>query len=124
MNTIAIRASDELSCQIEARERELNDRNTHLCAWLEDPILTVTEIVESDDNEVCFVLNHEYGLGYGEHQGKWAFLVSWLRDAIDEDPNIMFLRDAPHNVRLRALGKIPEIIELLDEESGFEAANV
>jgi len=63
-------------------------------------------------------VSHVIELKYGRHQGKWGLLAV---DYIDEDPDSTwderFLREAPREVRLAAIGKLPDLIRVLIQES-------
>jgi hypothetical protein len=62
-------------------------------------------------------------LGYGKNSGKWGLLVSECCD--DEPPSegrVSFLRDAPRDTRLAAVGKLPDLLKELVQKA-TEVAN-
>ena len=62
-------------------------------------------------------------LGYGKSNGKWGLLVS---ESCDDEPaaegSVCFLRDAPRNTRLAAVGKLPDLLKELVQKA-TEVAN-
>jgi hypothetical protein len=54
-------------------------------------------------------------LGYGKHRGKWGLLVSYGWEDSDET-EVIFLRDAPREVRIKAVDRIPGLLDALIQE--------
>ena len=109
-------ASDELSRQIATVESALNALNLGTWAWVYEPTMTEAELSEPDAKGQRYELNYVHTLGYGKHKGKWGLLVSSCWDYDDENAEITPLRDAPREVRLKAIDKIPELLEALVKE--------
>lgn len=109
-------ASDELSRQITALESALNSYNLGVWVWVKEPILTETELSEPDGEghryEVCYV----HQLGYGKHKGKWGLVVGSFWDADPEEGQLTFLRDASREIRLKAMDRVPDLLEALAKE--------
>src|SRR5216683_2183308 len=101
-------ASDELSKQISAIESALNEFKLGIWAWVKEPVLTESELSDSDEKGTKYLLNFDYQLGYGKHKGKWGLLISYGWEATDEQ-EIMFLRDAPRHVRIKSMDRIPDL---------------
>lgn len=110
-------ASDELSKQISAIESALNQYKLGVWVWVKKPILTETEISDPDDQGRRYEYNFDYQLGYGKHKGRWGLLVSHGWEADDgTDTKIMFLRDAPREIRIKAMDRIPNLLDDLAQE--------
>ncbi len=61
-------------------------------------------------------------LAYGKHAGKWCFSIEYLTEDHDEGPmadtyESWFFKDAPRDARIKAVGKIPELLAVLVQES-------
>src|SRR5690348_17790672 len=108
-------ASDELSKQISAIESALNEFKLGVFAWAKEPILMESELSEPDQQGQRYVVGYKYELGYGKHKGKWGLLVSYGWDASDEQ-EFVFLRDAPRHVRIKAMDRIPDLLDVLIKE--------
>jgi hypothetical protein len=109
-------ASDELSKQISAIESALNEFKLGVWAWVREPILTETELGDPDEKGMRLQFNFHYQLAYGKHQGKWGLLVSYFWEATEEDAEIAFLRDASRKVRIKAMDRIPDLLDVLAKE--------
>ena len=97
-------ASDQLSKQLSEIEAALNAFAAGIWVWAKRPIKKEYET----DPAIAYV--HE--LGYGKLNGKWGLLVSsgW-EDAEPEGIETKFLRDAPRDIRLRAMDEMPQLLE-------------
>jgi hypothetical protein len=110
-------ASDELSKQISAIESALNEFKLGVWVWVKKPILTETEFSEPDDAGNRREFNFNYELGYGKHKGKWGLLISYGWEGDDGmDTKITPLRDAPREIRIKAMGRIPDLLDELAQE--------
>lgn len=109
-------ASDELSKHISGIESALNQFKLGIWAWVRQPILTETELSEPDDKGQRYEFDYHYDLGYGKHNGKWGLLVSHYWEGDDEDQKVVFLRDASREVRLKAMDRIPDLLDVLAKE--------
>lgn len=108
-------ASDELSRHIGTLESALNSYNLGIWAWVAEPILSEAELSEPDEKKQQYMMTFEHRLGYGKHKGKWGLLVSSGYDW-DDDPRVIPLREAPREVRVKAVDKIPDLLEALAKE--------
>lgn len=110
-------ASDQLSKQISAIEVALNEYKLGVWVWAKKPILTETEISDPDEQGRRFEYNFDHQLGYGKHKGKWGLLVSsgWEGDD-GMDTKITPLRDAPREIRIKAMDRIPDLMDDLAQE--------
>ena len=52
-------------------------------------------------------------LGYGKNNGKWGLLVSECDDDLPGEGNLSFLREEPRDVKLEAVGKLPDLLNAL-----------
>src|SRR6266478_7019639 len=109
-------ASDELSKQISAIESAINEFKLGIWAWVRKPIVTEFELSDPDEKGKRFELNYHYQLGYGKHNGKWGLLVSYFWEANEEDAEIEFLRDVSRELRIKAMDKIPDLLDVLAKE--------
>ena len=105
-------ASDILSKEISNIESALGSYGLGIWAWASAPLLTEEEQTEPNEKGVSYTLQYETFLGYGKHHGKWGLVVgsSW---GGDPDLNVSALRDAPREIRLKAIEKIPELLDVL-----------
>jgi hypothetical protein len=102
-------ASDELTKVVGVLDDALRKLNVGLTVW-------VTVSRWSDD------LRHgEDQIGYCKLNGKWgiALCTSWNDDAGGEDTvdGMWLFNDAPRELRLAGVDKIPEVIQALGEEA-------
>ena len=56
-------------------------------------------------------------LAYGKKDGKWGLLTYIIAEESDEYEEFAFLREAPRDVRLAAIDKLPELLEALVEKA-------
>jgi hypothetical protein len=56
-------------------------------------------------------------LAYGKKNGKWGLLTYIIAEESDEYEEFAFLREAPRDVRLAAIDKLPEVLEALVEKA-------
>lgn len=109
-------ASDQLTQHIAEIESALNDLNFGVWAWVKDDPLEVEEISAVDNDGQGPLVHHIQQLGYGKHKGKWGFLVaSGTQESWGTDVTITFLRDAPREIRLRAVDRIPKLLDMVAE---------
>lgn len=108
-------ASDQLSKQVSAIESAINEFKLGIWGWVRTPILTESELSDPDQEGHQYLLEYCHQLGYGKHKGKWGLLVSYGWVASDES-EIMFLRDAPRDVRIKAMDRIPDLLDVLAKE--------
>ncbi len=110
-------ASDQLSQHIIEMESALEDLNFGLWAWVKDDPLQIDEVSGVDKDGKHTTIHLIQQLGYGKHNGKWAFLVaSGSEESWDTDAKISLLRNAPRDIKLRAMDRIPQLLDSLIEE--------
>jgi hypothetical protein len=68
-------------------------------------------------------------LAYGKHVGKWCLFIEYLTEDRNGGPmadtyEAWFFKDAPRDARIKAVGKIPELLAVLVQESQQLAAKV
>ncbi len=108
--------SDQLSQQITEIESALNDLNCGVWAWVSDDPLGVEKVPEVEKDGQSSSVHHIQQLGYGKHEGKWGFLVaSGTQESWGTDVTITFLRDAPREIRLRAMERIHKLLDIVAE---------
>jgi hypothetical protein len=105
-------SSDELSKRIADIESALNKYKLGLWVWLDKPIL---EEHESDESE-RYHWKELYCFGYGKLREKWGLLINVYPD-YDPEPNLVFLKDAPREIRVVAIDRIPDLLERIAEEA-------
>lgn len=99
------KASDALAKRISDVESALKAYNLGIEMWV--------DVYRSMDDGYTTV----HRIGYGRHEGKWGLLAATY---VDEDPDETwtqyFLREAPRDLRLECVDKIPELLEKLVEK--------
>jgi hypothetical protein len=109
--------SDQLTHNIAEIENALVALNLGLWAWVKDDPLSVEELTVTTKDGKPAVAHHVQQLGYGKHNGKWAFLVaSGIQEKWEEDAKIELLRNCPRQVKLAAVDRIPKLVESFAEE--------
>jgi hypothetical protein len=104
--------SDLLSQKIVEIESALNHYKLGIWAWLEEPL---SYRLESDGNGVEVEVSCHFG--YGKIRDKWGLLV---QERLDYDPEVrapLFLKDAPRDIRARAVERIPELLKCVTEKA-------
>jgi hypothetical protein len=104
--------SDRLSDKIVEIESALNHYKLGIWAWLEEPLYYRTE---SDVDGTEFEVSCH--LGYGKIRDKWGLVVHERYDNEPEPTNPTFLKDAPRDIRARAIGRIPELLKCVAEKA-------
>jgi len=104
--------SDLVTAEITDFEKTLNDLRLGVPAWvnageehIDDPQSPLTRI---------------YVLGYARHQGKWGLLSGDYveeHDDYPDDQSIVFLKDAPREIRIKAIKAFPKLIAELASEA-------
>ena len=108
--------SDQLSQNIKEIESALDELNCGFWAWVKDDPLQVDEISGTDKDGKQTSVHLIQQLGYGKHSGKWSFLVaSGTQESWDTDATITLLRDASRELKLRAMDRVPKLLDLLAE---------
>ncbi len=109
-------ASDQLTQHITEIESALNDLNFGVWAWVKDDPLEVEEMPAADHDGKGSLVHHIQQLGYGKHKGKWGFLVaSGTQESWGTDATITLLRDASREIRMRAVDRIPKLLDIVAE---------
>jgi hypothetical protein len=104
--------SDLLSQKIVEIESALNQYKLGIWAWLDEPLLYR---MESDGNGHDFEVAHV--LGYGKIRDKWGILLHERPDFDPETIDPIFLKDAPRDIRICAVDRIPTLIERIAEKA-------
>lgn len=103
------KSSDSLSNQILEVESALQRYCLGVAAWV---------LVSSWDVEVPVIgamdtnVTRTLCLGYGKYLGKWGLLLSECED-IPFEGNVSFLREASRDLKLEAVGKLPDLLKEL-----------
>ena len=104
------KASDSLSEQILEVESALQRYGLGVSAWVMISSWEVeVPVIGAMDTNVTRMLC----LGYGKYIGKWGLLVSECDDDIPDTGNVSFLREEPRDVKLEAVGKLPDLLKEL-----------
>src|SRR6478609_2287567 len=118
------RASDSFNEQIRVIEEALASYNVGVSAWAH--AYTRCEEDYDQDGNVRGVIETHYSIGYQKSGGKWCLMAASEGD--DEYPGDSrtewILRDAPREIRMKAIGSIPKLLEKLVEEATKLAAEV
>jgi hypothetical protein len=114
------KSSDSLSGQILEVESALQRYGLGISAWV---------MISSWDVEVPVIgamdtnLTRMLCLGYGKYIGKWGLLISQCDDdVVPSEGNVSFLREASRDVKLEAVGKLPDLLKALLKKA-TEVAN-
>lgn len=109
--------SDLLSKRIAEVEAALGEHKLGVEAWVE--LRKESQLSEPDDDGGRHPLTYVEQLGYGKYKGKWGLLVAgWCEETFDgQCDQEYFLRDAPREIRLAAVEKIPDLLEALAEKA-------
>jgi len=103
------KSSDSLSGQILEVESALQRYGLGVSAWVMIWSWEVeVPVIGAMDTNVTRMLC----LGYGKHLGKWGLLISECED-IPFEGNVSFLREASRDVKLEAVGKLPDLLKAL-----------
>jgi hypothetical protein len=106
------RVSDELSAYLKQIETSLASYRLGIHAWVD---LSKKPIYEDGGAYIDTAIGR---LGYDKLKGKWALLVaSWIEGAPDETHNVQLLRDAPREIRIEAVDKLPNLLEELSRQA-------
>jgi hypothetical protein len=115
-------ASDLLTSEITNVESALNDLRLGIEVWIE---LSRTKEVtfSTDSTNTAHQLTEVLLLGYAKHAGSWGLLVDESYDEVapDDVRDIVPLRDAKREVRLKAADKIPLLVEKIQREAAETA---
>jgi hypothetical protein len=110
--------SDQLTREVASIESTINQLNLGISA-------SVTFETWSDDTGMISDL---WRLAYGRSSNKWGFLVEHLNENLnypeEGDLEAWPFKDAPREQRLKAVGKIPELLDLLVKKSSEFASDV
>jgi hypothetical protein len=101
--------SDQLTTTVHRLDTELKKLNLGVTTWVDVKY-------ERDPDEVEFL--HEK-IGYMRIGAKWGIALNSIKGLLGDDPrnyedHLWLFTDAPRELRLRAVEKIPELIEALD----------
>src|SRR5260370_24668636 len=116
-------ASDELTKVVGVLDEALKKLNIGLTVW-------VTFAEWSDEHDVGITQLSRYThdqIGYCKVNGKWGIALQSVSgdDAGPDEPEGPWLfNDAPRNMRLEAVDKIPKVIEELGKEAAKTAKRV
>jgi uncharacterized phage infection (PIP) family protein YhgE len=109
-------ASDQLSQNIGEIESALNQLNWGVSAWVHDDPLTVEEVTGTGPDGNHRQVHRLEELGYANSGGTWGIVVaSGTEESWPEDVKITFLRDAPLEVKIRAMERIPKLLDEVAE---------
>ncbi len=100
--------SDKINAQIKDIESALVVQGIGVSAWID--LETWSE--ESSGQTVKISTT----LGYGKYNGRWALLYDVWCDQMDESQT-SFLCDASRDTRIKALEKLPDLLDKLAEET-------
>ena len=118
--------SDIFNEQIKVIEEALASYNIGVTAWVQAYI----ESYEDCDwqGAVIGIIETYYSIGYEKSGSKWSLMVASECDyghpPGQSDRTEWVLRDAPREIRIKAIGAIPKLIEALIAEANRLAAEV
>jgi hypothetical protein len=105
---------------------ELTDKLTKEVSSVEDAVNRLNLGVEASVEVGSWC--DQYGasglwrLSYGKHAGKWCIFIEYLTEDSNAPPEdgtyeAWFFKDAPRDTRIKAVGKIPDLLAKLVKES-------
>src|SRR5712692_9516715 len=105
------KSSDSLSEQILEVESALQRYGLGVSVWVMISSWEVeVPVIGAMDTNVTRMLC----LGYGKYCGKWGLLVSQCDDdVVPSEGNVSFLREASRDVKLEAVGNLPDLLKAL-----------
>jgi hypothetical protein len=107
-------ASDLVTARISEVESALREYKLGVEAWV-DIRRWHDEGQFTDGN--WYRLGRTQRLAYGKKDGKWGLLTYIVAEESDEYEEFAFLREAPRDLRLNAIDKLPELLEALVEKA-------
>jgi len=112
------KSSDSLSGQILEVESALQRYGLGVSAWVMIWSWEVeVPVIGAMDTNVTRMLC----LGYGKNCGKWGLLISECED-VPWEGNVSFLREESRDMKLEAVGKLPDLLKQLLKKA-TEVAN-
>ena len=116
LSQVLSNASDQLSKSIAEIESALNQLNWGVSAWVHDDPLKVEEVSANGGDGKARTLHTLLELGYANHDSRWGFvLASGTEETWPEDVEITFLREAPLDVKMLGMERIPKLLDLVAE---------
>ena len=113
-------ASDAFGAAITSLDEAINELNPGVTAWV-----TVSRSTPDEDAPWA---SFEERLGYDKTKGRWGLTLCTVNVDGDEGSEttagLWLFNDAPRSLRLRAIDRIPELIEALAKEASYTAKRV
>ena len=114
LSQVLSNASDQLSQNIGDIESALNQMNWGVSAWVHDDPLKAEESPSAGANGHSVHVLQE--LGYAQQNGAWGFVIaSGTEESWPEDVKITFLRDAPLDIKMAGMERIPKLLDQIAE---------
>ena len=109
-------ASDLLATQLGAVEGAIGELRLGVSAWV---VINSQKEIHQESDGARLELTHTVQFGYGKHNGKWGLQITSWYDEFDDETTAKrwFLREAPREMRLAAVDKLPELLQALAEEA-------
>jgi len=107
-------ASDAVTSRIAEVETALREYKLGIEAWVD--IERWSEVGQFGDG-TYYELRRIQRLGYGKKGGKWGLLTYVDAEESEDREEFAFLREAPREVRLAAVDKLPDLLEALVEKA-------
>jgi hypothetical protein len=118
--------SDIFNEQIKVIEDALASYNIGVSAWVQAFVESYEDC--DRDGRVMGIIETGYTVGYQKWAGRWSLMVAsecdYGRPPDYPDRTEWVLRDAPRDIRLKAIDAIPKLIEALIAEANRLAAEV
>lgn len=102
--------SDIFNSQIRVIEEALASYNVGVTAWVH-AYTDASDLYDSSGN-VTGAIDVDYSIGYDKSGGKWCLMVASSSDYYPGRSEWVLL-DAPRQIRIKAIGAIPKLIEAL-----------
>jgi len=107
-------ASDLVTARIGEVESALREYKLGVEAWVD--IRRWYDEGQFTDGS-WYRLGRTRRLAYGKKDGKWGLLTYIIAEESDEYEEFAFLREAPRDLRLNAIDKLPELLDALVEKA-------
>ncbi len=102
-------ASDQVTSRIAEVEASLREYKLGVEAWVD--LWQWEDTCSDTDGKHLMMLGRTQRLGYGKKDGKWGLLTYIDAEESDDRHEFAFVREAPRDVRLAAIDKLPDLLE-------------
>jgi hypothetical protein len=111
------KTSDDLTKQLTEVEAALATLKLGVKTWV--TMRKCSELSDPDNEGKRYQITIVQQLGYGRNNNKWGLLfMEYCEEWFEGEPDLLeFLRDAPREIRLLAVEKLPDLLNALIKEA-------